>query len=26
VLFIFPGTFAILLFPIVQRLLVEGVL
>lgn len=26
VLFIFPGTFAILLFPIVQRLLFEGVL
>lgn len=26
VLFIFPGTFAILLFPIVQRLFVEGVL
>lgn len=26
VLFIFPGTFAIVLFPIVQRLLVEGVL
>ncbi|HEY0877293.1 MAG TPA: type II secretion system F family protein [Zeimonas sp.] len=26
VLFIFPGTFAILLFPIVQRLLSEGVL
>ncbi len=26
VLFIFPGTFAILLFPIVQRLLVEGLL
>ncbi len=26
VLFIFPGTFAILLFPIAQRLLVEGML
>lgn len=26
VLFIFPGTFAIVLFPIVQRLLLEGVL
>ncbi len=26
VLFVFPGTFAILLFPIVQRLFVEGVL